>query len=164
LYYRLNVFPIEVPPLRERLEDIPYLTDFFLKKLNNFNTKEIRTIHPHVMEALDRYPWPGNIRELENLIERAYILETSNILTPESFPNELFETDSALPVSPADSSQSLEAYRRQAIDSAERVYLKQILAQEKGKIKNTAAVAGISTRQLHKLMKKYGLNKEEFKI
>ena len=90
LYYRLSVFPIEVPPLRERKEDIPLLVEVFLRRLNKFNSKEIRDIHPAVMEAFREYSWPGNIRELENLIERAYILEKSSVLTPESFPSELF--------------------------------------------------------------------------
>jgi DNA-binding NtrC family response regulator len=162
LYYRLNVFPIEIPPLRERLEDIAHLVEFFLKKLNKFNTKDIHSIHPDVMRAFQKYSWPGNIRELENLIERAYILEVSNVLTPESFPSELFEADTALPA-PAVNSQTLEAYRHEAVENAERVYLKQILSQKKGKIKDTAEIAGISTRQLHKLMKRHGLRKEEFK-
>ncbi len=90
LYYRLSVFPIEVPPLRERKEDIPLLVEVFLRRLNKFNSKEIHDVHPAVMEAFQEYSWPGNIRELENLIERAYILEKSSVLTPESFPSELF--------------------------------------------------------------------------
>jgi len=90
LYYRLSVFPIEVPPLRERKEDLPLLVEVFLRRLNKFNSKEIHDVHPAVMEAFQDYSWPGNIRELENLIERAYILEKSSVLTPESFPSELF--------------------------------------------------------------------------
>jgi len=93
LYYRLNVFPIEVPALRERPEDIPHLVEVFLKRMNKFSSKEIHDIHPHVLEAFRRYSWPGNIRELENLMERACILETSSLLTPESFPSELFESE-----------------------------------------------------------------------
>jgi DNA-binding NtrC family response regulator len=92
LYYRLNVFPIEIPPLGERVEDIPRLVEVFLKKMNRFDQKEIHDIHPQVLEAFRNYSWPGNIRELENLMERAYILETSFVLTPESFPIELFES------------------------------------------------------------------------
>ncbi len=94
LYYRLSVFPIEIPPLRERREDIPLLVEVFLRRLNKFSSKAIHGVHPSVMEALERYPWPGNIRELENLIERAYILETSSVLNPESFPSELFPAQS----------------------------------------------------------------------
>ncbi|MEJ2725960.1 MAG: sigma-54 dependent transcriptional regulator, partial [Deltaproteobacteria bacterium] len=93
LYYRLNVFPIEVPPLRDRIGDIPHLVDVFLEKMNKFNSKEIHHVHPDVLKAFERYAWPGNIRELENLIERAYILETYSVLSPESFPGELFEAE-----------------------------------------------------------------------
>ena len=163
LYYRLNVFPIEVPSLRQRKEDIPLLVDAFSKRLNHFNVKNIHDIHPQVMDALMQYTWPGNIRELENLIERAYILETSHILSPESFPNEMFESETSIPAPSLDDSVTLEAYRNESTENAVRFYLKQVLNQKNGKIKDTADVAGISTRQLHKLMKKYGLSKEEFK-
>lgn len=95
LYYRLNVFPLEIPPLKERMEDIGYIVEVILKKLNKFDLKEIHDIHPHVIDAFGNYPWPGNIRELENLMERAYILEESPILTPDSFPDELFTSNPA---------------------------------------------------------------------
>jgi DNA-binding NtrC family response regulator len=163
LYYRLNVFPIEVPSLFQRKEDIPLLVDAFLKRLNHFNLKDIHDIHPQVTEALMQYSWPGNIRELENLIERAYILETSHILSIESFPNEMFENESLIPAPPLNESMTLEAYRNESMENAVRFYLKQVLSLKNGKIKDTAEIAGISTRQLHKLMKKYGLRKEDFK-
>jgi DNA-binding NtrC family response regulator len=163
LYYRLNVFPIEVPSLFQRKEDIPLLVDAFLKRLNHFNLKDIHDIHPQVMEALMQYSWPGNIRELENLIERAYILETSHILSIESFPNEMFENESLIPAPSLNESMTLEAYRNESMENAVRFYLKQVLSLKNGKIKDTAEIAGISTRQLHKLMKKYGLRKEDFK-
>ena len=163
LYYRLNVFPIEIPPLRERVEDIPHLVEVILKKMNKFHSKEILDVHPHVMESFQRYSWPGNIRELENLIERAYILETSSILTPESFPSELFESEAPSVSIKTDASLTLAEVRHQGIEDIERLYLKKLLANNKGKIKDSATAAGISTRQLHKLMKKYGFRKEQFK-
>jgi DNA-binding NtrC family response regulator len=163
LYYRLNVFPIEIPPLRERIEDIPYFVDIFLKKLNKFSPKEIYDVHSEVMEAFIRYSWPGNIREMENLMERAYILETSSVLTPESFPKELFKSDlqsfltrNAFPIPLAEA-------RRKGIEEIERRYLKEVLTRHKGKINTSAKDAGITTRQLNKLMKKYELRKEDFK-
>ena len=163
LYYRLNIFPIEIPPLRERVEDIPHLVEVILKKMNKFHSKEILDVHPHVMEGFQRYSWPGNIRELENLIERAYILETSSILTPESFPSELFESEAPSVSIKTDASLTLAEVRQQSIEDIERLYLKKLLANNKGKIKDSATVAGISTRQLHKLMKKYSFRKEQFK-
>jgi DNA-binding NtrC family response regulator len=163
LYYRLNVFPIEIPSLRERIEDIAYLGDAFLHKLRKLYGKNIHGIEPGVIEALQRYSWPGNIRELENLVERAYILETSSILRPESFPNELFEAAANPTTLPTGSGMTLADVRRQGIAEIEQTYLKELLARNRGKIKDSANEAGISTRQLNKLMTKYDLHKEEFR-
>ena len=163
LYYRLNVFPIEIPPLRKRVEDIIHLIKSFLKHLNKVDAKEIHGIHPQVIKAFEKYPWPGNIRELENLIERAYILETSSVLSPESFPGELFDTATASASIFLDSNLTLAEMRKKGIEDIERNYLKELLVQNRGKIKGSAEAAGITTRQLHKLMTKYGIRKEEFK-
>ncbi len=163
LYYRLNVFPIEIPPLRERSEDIPLFIETFLSNLNQFSLKEIISIHPLVIQAFERYAWPGNIRELENLVERAYILEASSMLTPESFPNELFETEATSVVIPTGKQLTLAEVRQQGVEEIERNYLKDILARKRGKINDSARDAGISCRQLNKLMNRYGLRKEEFK-
>jgi len=164
LYYRLNVFPIDIPPLRERPEDIPLFIDAFLKKLNQFSLKTIHGVHPQVIESLKNYSWPGNIRELENLVERAYILETSLVLTPESFPGELFEAETTSVILPSSEHLTLADARQHAIEEIERNYLKDVLARNKGKINESACDAGISSRQLNKLMNKYGLRKDEFKI
>jgi transcriptional regulator with GAF, ATPase, and Fis domain len=163
LYYRLNVFPIEIPPLRERVEDIPLFIEVFLKKLSKFSTKAIQGIHSQVLHALKKYHWPGNIRELENLVERAHILETSSFLTPESFPNELFENDASPVFVPTSQLMTLAEARHRGIDEIERNYLKDVLVRNKGKIKESARDAGIGPRQLNKLMNKYGIRKEEFK-
>jgi DNA-binding NtrC family response regulator len=163
LYYRLNVFPIEISPLRERKEDIPHFVEVFLKKMNKFNTKEIYHIHPSVLESFQRYAWPGNIRELENLIERAYILETTSVLRPESFPSELFESAGFSPNEALNRSLSLGEARREGLESIERNYIRGQLLRNKGRIKDTAKASGITTRQLHKIMKKHNIRKEDFK-
>ena len=163
LYYRLNVFPLEIPPLRERITDIPLLVEQFIKKLNRFNTKDIRGIDSEVLKALQNYTWPGNIRELENIIERAYILETSSILSRYSFPNELFDNMKEAHFHPIDTSLTLDKVRNQEVAVVEKKYLQELLTMYKGKINETAKAAGVGTRQLHKLMKKHGIRKEEFK-
>jgi DNA-binding NtrC family response regulator len=163
LYYRLNVFPIEIPALSQRIEDIPLFIETFLRNLNNFSLKKIHSTHSQVLEAFSRYSWPGNIRELENLIERAYILETSAQLTPESFPSELFESRSTSVFIPSGDDLTLTQARQRGVEEVERNYLKDVLARHKGKIGDSAEAAGISTRQLNKLMNKYGIRKEEFK-
>ncbi len=163
LYYRLAVFPIEIPPLRERINDIPLLLAFFLNKLNGVYLKDINEVHPLVSEALQEYHWPGNIREFENLIERAYILEHSSILTPESFPQELFDLDKPEAKVLLDTNLTLSEARKQSIEQVERQYLKELLSIHHGRINKTAEAAGITPRQLHKLLSKHQIQKELYK-
>jgi len=163
LYYRLNVFPLTLPPLRERLTDLQKLYAIFLKKLNKFDTKEIHDVHPLVAKAFLNYNWPGNIRELENIIERAYILETSSIITPESIPVELFKEDASLSKVAMGTKYTLSEVRKKNMEEVEKTYLGELLTENQGKINKSAEIAGISTRQLHKLMTRYGLKKESFK-
>ncbi|MCB0732110.1 MAG: sigma-54-dependent Fis family transcriptional regulator, partial [Ignavibacteriae bacterium] len=163
LYYRLNVFQIELPPLRKRLEDLPFIIEQILTKLNKFLGKEIVDIHDEVMQAFFEYDWPGNIRELENLLERAYILENTSILTPKSFPLKLFKEKYNGLVNVIDTSKSLNEIRQEEIKKIEKKYLTQILKENSGKIKDSAKKAGITERQLFNLMNEYNLHKEEFK-
>jgi formate hydrogenlyase transcriptional activator len=113
LYYRLNVFPITIPPLRERREDIPVLTNYFVAKYAQAMNKRIEKVPPEVIEALMRYPWPGNIRELQNFIERAVILSDGRILEPPL-------TELHLPLANRDSGKglTLEAAEREHISEA----------------------------------------------
>ncbi len=163
LYYRLNVFPVAIPFLSQRMEDIPLFADLFLDRLNKFNGKNIKGFHPGVMDVLLNYSWPGNIRELENLIERAYILEPSTVLTPGSFPAELFENHPMTAEVPINASITLAEMRRQGTAEIEKRYLTTLLTRNQGKINHSALEAGISTRQLNKLMNRYNLQKENFK-
>ena len=163
LYYRLNVFPIEIPPLRDRLQDIPFLCEVLLRKLRPYHNKQIEEVHPLVLETFSRYSWPGNIRELENLLERAAILEATTVLTPESFPAEIFEENSGGTLLPIYAKRTLAQTRLLAVEEIERRYLKDALSRNKGKINTTAQEAGITTRQLNKLMNKYDIRKEDFK-
>ena len=164
LYYRLNVFPIEVPPLRERIEDIPHLAELFISKLNKYYDKGILNLHEDVLEAMVNYTWPGNIRELENLIERAYIVEETKQLTPESFPVQLFERMGSVTRISLNTSMNLANARQRAVEDFERKYLAELLFQNNGKMKKAAEAAGITSRQLNKLMSKYGIKKELYKI
>jgi len=163
LYYRLNVFPIELPPLRQRREDIELIASSLLMRLNQKYAKEIHEIHPQVIDVFHNYSWPGNIRELENLIERAYILESSSRLTPDSFPHELFSPAQPSPLLHMNTAITLSETRLHALTHIEYRYLREVLTLCKGRINDAARVAGVTPRQLHKLMKKHGLKKEDFK-
>ncbi|MGC9324189.1 MAG: sigma-54-dependent transcriptional regulator [Desulfomonilia bacterium] len=159
LYYRLSVFPIEIPPLRSRNEDVRHLAEIFLRELNRTNAKEINDIDPRVVDALARYSWPGNVRELKNLIERAYVIEKSSILTPESFPVDLFQPESPEARSIIDIAKPLCKIKH----DVEKEYLVKLLTHHQGHIGRSAAASGVSTRQLNKLMLKHDLRKEFFK-
>ena len=163
LYYRLNVFTVEIPPLRERAEDIPQIAELFLKKLRQRHEKNIHSVHSQVLQAFQKYHWPGNIRELENLMERACILETTKVLTPESFPAALINSGDAHAVLPLQAHLPMAEARRQAIDDFERQYLKELFSRNKGRVNRAAEEAGVSTRQLNKLMVKYGIKKEIYR-
>lgn len=163
LFYRLDVFPIHIPPLRARLEDISLFVASFLRKLNGLYAKNILTVHPLVIEKFKHHSWPGNIRELENLVERAYILETKSELRPESFPMEMVEPQTPTDGISTDTSMTLSQFRRKGLEDIEKIYIRQLLTRHRGRIKDSADSAGITTRQLHKLMTKYGIHKEEFK-
>lgn len=163
LYYRLNVFSIELPPLRDRREDIPLLSEVFLQRLNSLYPKDIRGIHTDVLDAFQSYSWPGNIREMEHLVERAYILEKSPVLTPDSFPAEIFSSDFAVATIPLDIEMTLEQTRKKAISDIEQRYLQETLSRNNGRVDRSAAAAGITTRQLNKLMKKHAIDKNDYK-
>lgn len=163
LYYRLNVFQIELPPLRKRIEDLEILIQQILNKLNKFHGKSIFEVEDEVLQALREYEWPGNIRELENLLERAYILETTNTLTSKSFPIRLFKEKFNNSLRNISISSPLHEVRKCEIEKIEEQYLSQLLEFNNGRIKESAAQAGIGERQLNKLINKYDLDKNKFK-
>ena len=163
LYYRLSVFPLEIPSLQQRSEDIPDWIDYLIDWFNKLYFKEIQSADPVVVKALQEYSWPGNIRELENIIERAYILETTSVLRPESFPQELFTYINNTAEVELDISLPLAEVRRKSLDYLERQYLKEVMTKHQGRINRASETAGITTRQLHKLLSKYGIRKEEYK-
>ncbi|MBF0278776.1 MAG: sigma 54-interacting transcriptional regulator [SAR324 cluster bacterium] len=163
LYYRLNVFSLTIPPLRERMEDIHLLGQNLLEKFNKIYPKTIHDFQPEVLSAFLNYGWPGNIREFENLIERGYILESSSVFTPSSFPSELFTFEDNTITQTLNASMQLSDAREKAISSFEREYLKKVLTEYKGNINNSSKAAGVTPRQFHRMMAKYFIKKEAFK-
>ncbi len=164
LFYRLNAFPVEIPPLRERCEDIDDIVKKILEKENEKLERDIKGVSGEVLQAFKNYAWPGNIREIENVIERACIIEQTDILTGSSFPIEImallgeknFETDS-------ENFSNIDTMRKKALGLAEEKYLIQLMTSTNGKLKDTAKIAGISTRHLNNLIRKYSINKKSFK-
>ncbi|MBU4242839.1 MAG: sigma-54-dependent Fis family transcriptional regulator, partial [Proteobacteria bacterium] len=152
-----------IPPLRERYEDILKLSESFIKQLNNLLNKDIKGIHPDVLDAFKEYPWPGNVRELENIIERACILETGPILLPPSFPPDFFTSHGEVITSPVRTGLPLKEARQITVDRFEKQYLSSVLEQCGGRIMDAARQAGITTRQLNKLMNRHGLTKRQFR-
>lgn len=163
LYYRLNVFPVDVPALRDRAEDIESLILTLLEKLSSEHSKKISGIEESSLLALKSYNWPGNIRELENLVERAFILERSHQLSSGSFPMEIFEAVDKQSILAIDTELSLASARARNSEVFEKQYLVELLSETEGKINLTAQRAGISERQLNNLMKKHQIFKEDFK-
>jgi DNA-binding NtrC family response regulator len=143
LYYRLNVFQIEIPPLRERRSDIPLLVDHFVHKFSASMNKRITRVTPAAMDLLDRYDWPGNIRELENAVERAMVIAQEP---------ELREQDFSLRLSaPEHSARTLE--------DMERAHILSVLEDCKGNQTQAAEILDIDRVTLHNKLKKYGWKK-----
>ncbi|MDR2861037.1 MAG: sigma-54 dependent transcriptional regulator [Syntrophobacterales bacterium] len=157
LYYRLNVVPINVPPLRERQEDIPLITKFLIQKYSKAFGKEIRNISPYAMELLMTYPFPGNVRELENIIERSIAMESSNIILPE---NLILNSD--LPTAEHTFSQ-LDIPDKgfdlnHELEKLEKVLIEKALQKTGGSRKKTADLLGVTIDSLHYRMDKLNIH------
>ena len=155
LFYRLNVMPLKVPPLRERQEDIPLLAQHFMKKFAEKNRKTVKGFVPLAMDMLLNYEWPGNVRELENAIERAVILLTGEHITEQQLPLNITEKYPDLTTQPApgvkvtDGSRSLEEIEKEAI--------LETLKASGGNKAEAARRLGITRKTLHNKLKNYQL-------
>jgi two-component system response regulator PilR (NtrC family) len=159
LYYRINVIPVRVPPLRERREDIPLLVDFFVQKYAREMEIEPPSIAVEAMRQLENYQWPGNVRELENVIERALALITGSTLTSDDIPSHLLRRDGgALPtVDLPEDGLDLEAH----LDDMRRELMAQALDRCDGVQTRAAELVGMSFRSFRYYAKKAGLTKDQ---
>ncbi|MCX5892556.1 MAG: sigma-54 dependent transcriptional regulator [Deltaproteobacteria bacterium] len=144
LFYRLNVIHLQVPPLRERPEDIPLLAEYFLRRYATETNKKIDSILPEALEAMRRYPWPGNVRELENAIERAVVVGKGRQIRLGDLPF-------VIPVGGAAELEKL------SLEEMERQHIIRVLATEGGNISNVAKILRINRTTLYHKIKKYGL-------
>ena len=160
LYYRINVVPLEVPPLRERKNDLPELTEEFLKEYAYKTNTEKKSLAPPVMEIFRDYDWPGNIRELKNLIERLVIMAPGTVIQPHDLPSQFQKRsrgEDAL-IQPPDF--STEQDLKEAKSRFEKEFIIRKLQEYQGNITQTAEALGLERSHLHKKIKAYGIKLE----
>jgi two-component system nitrogen regulation response regulator NtrX len=152
LYYRLNVYPIVVPPLRDRADDIPVLVETFLSDFAVHNNEPKKQIAPAALDVLRRYPWPGNVRELKNLIERLTILVEKDSIGPEDIPP--VYRPGAASANPRGAERLLEIGNfKEAKHAFEQEYIKRKLAGNDDNITQTAREIGVGRSYLSKRIK-----------
>ncbi|PYM73990.1 MAG: sigma-54-dependent Fis family transcriptional regulator [Candidatus Rokuibacteriota bacterium] len=159
LFYRFNTFTITLPPLRERTEDIPVLAHHFLRKAEAKVNKRVDRFAPEALDLLKRYPWPGNLRELENIIERAVVLATSRQVDVAHLPLHLQEP---APATLRAGEGFLQA-RARTLALFEREAISRLLAEARGNVSVAARRAGITRRNLHRLILKYRIKTKPFR-
>jgi DNA-binding NtrC family response regulator len=162
LYYRLNVIPVEIPPLRKRKDDLPLLVEHFLRKCSNSNKikKEISDVSGEVIRILGLYDWPGNVRELENIVERAVILCRQSKIEKEDLPEFLQEL-AGLPGAPDDLKNKECVLLKNAMKCSEKETIQNALNVCGGNRNKTAQVLGINRTTLYNKMKEYGLLRKD---
>jgi DNA-binding NtrC family response regulator len=149
LYYRINVFSIALPPLRERLEDIATLARHFLKRLALQMDKRVSDISPEAIQKMTAYEWPGNVRELANAIERAMVVSRGSVIRPEDLPFVLPET------------QTASAPAGDSLADMEKAHIAVILARTRWNISQSADLLQIDRATLYNKIKRYGLQRGE---
>ncbi len=148
LFYRLNVISIEIPPLRDRPEDVPLLAESFLSEIALKRGEDKKKLSMEAAEQLQGYAWPGNVRELENAIERAVILASNGTIMPAALPDKVRERKSEVLVAER-------VQKNPSLDTIERAYIMWVLGSEGGNKSRTADVLGIDTSTLHRKLTRY---------
>ena len=148
LYYRLNVVTITIPPLRERLEDIPVLAQYFVQKFGSAKEKPVTGIAPEAMDLLTKYSWPGNVRELEHVIERAIVLTPHPAILPHDLPESI---QTAAVTSPVQSGWM-------TIDALEKDYIMRVLDAHQRDIGRASDILGIHRKTLLRKLRRYGMS------
>jgi two-component system response regulator HydG len=155
LYYRLNVVSLEMPPLRDRREDIPMLARYFAGKHGKRVTRKLAGLSPEALAQLVAYDWPGNVRELENAIERAVVLGTTELITPEDLPEAVLEAPAA--------SEAIGGYHRTVKEEKKRAILA-ALGRAGGNYTEAAKLLGVHPNYLHRLVRNLDLKEELKKV
>jgi len=158
LYYRLVVVTLEIPPLRERREDVPLLARLFLQRFAQETGREVDDFDPETMAILKKYHWPGNVRELSNVVERAVIMSTGRILLPDDLPLNLSSGSAAVETEEAESRNRKTL--RDVLKETECAMIRRALSQNRGNRMKTARDLGMSRRALQYKIEEYGLGVE----
>jgi DNA-binding NtrC family response regulator len=156
LYYRINVINIELPPLRERISDIPLLASHFLENMCRESHKTMQGFDPQAIMALQNYSWPGNVRQLQNVIERAFLLGKKEIIMPEDLPSEI---SGGMPI--LDLADLANKRLKEALTDPERQIILEVLELHHWNRNATAEALGINRTTLYKKMKKLGLEEKK---
>ena len=167
LYYRLEVIPIHLPPLSARREDIVLLANSFLDNVKRTGEIRARYFSPEAMEALEQYPWPGNIRELKNLVERVAILCDAEMIEARHLPKEvLTKYDVPKAVDFPDTWEDFKKYKQQVkeetVSKIEREFLINALSNALGNVSKAAKMIGMQRTNFHSLLKKHNINASHF--
>jgi len=151
LFYRINTFTVTLPPLRERTEDIPFLAEYFLQRARAKVNKHVESIAPRAIALLRNYSWPGNLRELENVIERAVVLTSTSMIEAEHLPIHVQDLPGFQP------QKGFMVSKAMAIEQFERQALASYLSEAKGNVSRAAALANLPRRTFHRLLAKHKL-------
>jgi two-component system nitrogen regulation response regulator GlnG len=170
LYYRLSVFTIPLPPLRERGEDLPMLVQHYLRRFNRELGRELREITPETLETLRRYPWPGNIRELQSVLKQAILKASGAVLIAEFLPEHLVSPTEPAADKPPEADFSFEAFIRRRVEEGtttlsteahqqlDRLLLRLALRHTRGNQAQAARILGISRQTLRAKIRDLGLD------
>jgi len=165
LYYRLNVVSMTIPPLRERKDDIPILAYHFLKKFNQEMNKDIKSISVEAMNKLINYEWPGNVRQLENVIERAVVMGESQSIVSEYLPSSILgkgaDIDTKIPKDSEELKQMKKYLRESAVENVEKMFVLEALNRNDWNVTRTAKEVGMQRTNLQALMRKYNIRVRE---
>jgi DNA-binding NtrC family response regulator len=165
LYYRLNVVSITIPPLRERKDDIPILAYHFLKKFNQEMSKEIKGISVEAMNKLINYEWPGNVRQLENVIERAVVMAESQSIVSEYLPASILgkgaEVDTQIPKNSEELKTMKKYLRESAVENIEKMFILEALNRNDWNVTRSAKEVGMQRTNFQALMRKYNIRIRE---
>ncbi|MDH3974867.1 MAG: sigma-54 dependent transcriptional regulator [Deltaproteobacteria bacterium] len=157
LFYRINVIPLNLPPLRERKDDIPFLANYFLKQMNNKLGKSVGPFSLETIELMEEYDWKGNVREMENLVERVVALKQGDKIEPYDLPPHLFKE--RIQSIPASIHSDLPF--QEAKDHFEKLYLEEILKKTNGNISKASEITGIKRQNLYIKINRHGLRRNE---